>query len=81
MNMQTGQPARDAEHFHNPAAVATFRASPMAMAAFRRHLRDAIRSFPEGTLAVELAAVLQQAVGSKGKAFNVLDAAIKEVMK
>lgn len=70
---------RGAEHFHNPSAVAKLRASPLAMAAFRRNLRFALAAMPEGTLAHELAEAVQDVTGSKGKAFNVLDAAMKEV--
>jgi hypothetical protein len=72
---------RDAEHFHDPSAVAKLRASPLAMANFRRNLRFALAEMPEGTLAHELAGAVQDVLGSKGKAFDVLDEAAKEVAK
>lgn len=72
---------RDAEHFHDPAAVAKLRASPLAMVAFRRNLRFALAAMPDGTLAHELAEAVQDVMCSKALAFNVLDAAAKEVTK
>lgn len=71
---------RDAEHFHDPA-VAKLRASPLAMANFRRNLRFALATMPNGTLTHELAEAVQDVTGSKGKAFDVLDGAAKEVAK
>jgi hypothetical protein len=83
MNMQTRQPARDAEHFHNPAAAPVPRpaAGAILLARQRDNLRFALAQFDQQGLTVELARAVQDVTGSKGKAFNVLDMAIKEVMK
>lgn len=81
MNMAVKQPPRDGEFGHDFAAIPRPAAGAITMASYRNNLRLALKQFTPEMLAHELARALLDATGSKGKAFNVLDAAMKEVMK
>lgn len=81
MNVAMKQPIRDGEHFHDPSAHGRLRQGALIRARHVSNLGFALKNFHQDELADVLAKALQDVLGSKGKAFNVLDAAMKEVMK